>query len=435
MGRARQILVLQGLPGDFFARLGEVLAERGCGVLRVNFNAGDQWDWRTPGAINYRGSARAWPAYLARLIRDRGVTDIILFGDCRPLHRMARATAAGLGVVVHVFEEGYLRPDWVTLERGGVNGFSPLPSDPEWCLRAARDLPPIPDIPALPSSLPRRVRATVAYNAAAILLGWRFPRYHTHRPWPPLVEGAGWVLRLLARAAADRRSKATLARLRPGRYFVLPLQLDSDYQLRAHSDFDGMLPAVAEIVGSFAAHAGPDAQLVVKSHPLDNGLVDWRKQTDDYARALGVSDRVLYLEAADIALLVRDSRGIVTVNSTTGALDLEAGIPLITFGRAVYDMRGLTHQGPLAAFWTAPETPRADLYDAFRRVLADRCLLRGGFYADDIVDAEQGGLSLARAAADRILANASETPREHRSRAHHSRTAPHAAGPLLTAAE
>jgi capsular polysaccharide export protein len=428
----RQFLFLQGLPGDFFARLGQVLAERGCGVLRVNFNAGDEWDWRAPGAINYRGSARAWPTYLARLILGRGITDIILFGDCRPLHRMARATAAGLGVAVHVFEEGYLRPDWVTLERGGVNGFSPLPSDPDWCLQAASDLSPIPDTPSLPSSLPRRVRSTVAYNAAAILLGWRFPRYHTHRPWPPLVEGIGWLSRLAGRRAAHRRSQAALARLRPGNYFVLPLQLDSDYQLRAHSDFDGMLPALAEIVGSFAAHADPGAQLVVKAHPLDNGLVDWRKQTNDYAHALGVSDRVIYLEVADIALLVGPSRGVVTVNSTTGALALEAGVPLITFGRAVYDMPGLTHQGPLATFWTAPNAPNAELYDAFRRVLADRCLLRGGFYAEEAGDV---GMSLARAAADRILANASEAAREHRSRAHHSRTAPDAAHALMRAAE
>ncbi|WP_441294118.1 capsular polysaccharide export protein, LipB/KpsS family, partial [Bordetella pertussis] len=35
----------------------------------------------------------------------------------------AVALARASGVRVHVFEEGYFRPHWVTLERGGVNGF------------------------------------------------------------------------------------------------------------------------------------------------------------------------------------------------------------------------------------------------------------------------------------------------------------------------
>ncbi len=126
MTSSRRILFLQGLPGSFFFRLGKALSERGCRVYRINFNGGDLWDWPARGAANYRGSARGWPAYLATFLRQHRITDIVLFGDCRPLHRMARGTAAGLGVPVHVFEEGYLRPDWVTLERGGVNGFSPL---------------------------------------------------------------------------------------------------------------------------------------------------------------------------------------------------------------------------------------------------------------------------------------------------------------------
>jgi len=400
MSTPRQILFLQGLPGDFFSRLAGVLIDQGCVVHRVNFNGGDQWDWRHPGAVNYRGSLRAWPAFLARLIRDRGVTDVVLFGDCRPLHRTARATAAGLGVQVHVFEEGYLRPDWVTLERGGVNGFSPLPTDPEWCRAIARDLPPVEDGPALPSSLRRRWRDTVMHYAAFVLLGLGYPRFHTHRPWPPLIEALGWLRQFAGQGAAERRSRAALARLRPGDYFVFPLQLDSDSQLRAHSDFDGMQPALAQTLASFATDAPLHLQLVVKAHPLDNGLVDWRKQAVDYSRALGIGDRMIFLESGDISALVRGARGVVTVNSTTGTLALAAGVPVITLGRAVYHMRGLTHQGPLADFWSAPQAPRTDLYDAFRKVLADRCLLRGGFYADEV------SAPLTRTAAERILAAA-----------------------------
>ncbi len=175
-----------------------------------------------------------------------------------------------------------------------------------------------------------------------------------------------------------------------------PLQLDSDYQLRAHSDFDGMQPALAEIVASFAATAPQNRKLVIKAHPLDNGLTDWRARTLDYAKALGVAGRVIFLDAGDITALVQNACGVVTVNSTTGTLALQAGIPVLALGRSIYGLRGLTHQGDLNGFWSAPTPPDPELYDAFRRVVAVRCLLRGGFYTDE------RHAPLVAAAADRI---------------------------------
>jgi capsular polysaccharide export protein len=417
----RQVLFLQGLPGDFFANLAHLLAACGCGVHRVNFNGGDQWDWPRPGAVNYRGGAAGWPSFLARLLRERAITDVVLFGDCRPLHRIARATAAGLGVAVHVFEEGYLRPDWVTLEAGGVNGFSRLPDDPDWWRRLGETLPPTPNLPPLPSTLAERRRATIAYYGAYLLLAASFPRYRTHRPWPPIAEAWGWLTRYAGRRRAARRTQAEAMRVRRDEYFLLPLQLNSDYQLRAHSDFDGMQPALAEVIASFAAHAPAHAQLVVKAHPLDNGLIDWRRRTGEYAQALGVADRVVFLDVADIDGLVRQARGVVTVNSTTGTLALAAGVPVITLGRAVYDLPGLTDQGGLDRFWRAPMGPDERLYDAFRRVLRDRCLLYGGFYA-------QAQTPLLAAAADRIL-----TARNPPARLRARRPAPLAAAVALAA--
>jgi capsular polysaccharide export protein len=383
MTSSRRVLFLQGLPGSFFSRLGNALRERGCDVYRINFNGGDQWDWPAKGAANYRGPARGWPAFLATYLRKHRISDIVLFGDCRPLHRMARGTAAGLGVTVHVFEEGYLRPDWVTLERGGVNGFSPLSLDPGWYREASLALPPVEDVPPLPPSLKRRWRETIAYYLAFTLLGWSFPYYRTHRPHPPLVEAAGWLTRLSRYRKNLRRSETAISTLQPQSYFVFPLQLDSDYQLRAHSDFDGMQPALAEVVASFAAKAPAGKRLAIKAHPLDNGLTDWRTRTLEYAEALGIADRVVFVDAGDLVALVENACGIVTVNSTAGTFALAAGVPVIALGRAIYCLEGLTHQGDLNSFWSTPTPPDADLYDAFRRVLAARCLLRGGFYTDE----------------------------------------------------
>lgn len=385
----REVLFLQGPPGRFFRDLARRIEAEGHGVHRINFNGGDVLDWGG-GGTRYRGGFGEWPGFLARLLLDRGVTDVVLFGDCRPVHRTARGAAAGLGLTVHVFEEGYIRPNWVTLEQGGVNGFSTLPSDPQWYLEVAERLEVVPDGEPLPSAVGRRARASIAYYLATVLATAAFPAYRNHRPWHPAVEAIGWAGRLLRRPSAAPALDDTP-------YFLLPLQLDSDYQLRAHSDYEGMQPALAQVIASFARHAPAGSRLVVKEHPLDNGLRDWRRRTLDYARALSISDRVVFLDSGDIDQLVGGARGVVTVNSTTGTLALAAGVPVATLGRAIYNVAGLTHSGPLDTFWRTLPKPDLRLYQAFRRVLADRCLLWGGFY-------DLGGReNLIRAAAGRIL--------------------------------
>jgi capsular polysaccharide export protein len=398
----RSFLFLQGLAGPFFARLGHALRGAGHIVHRVNFNGGDKVYWSGGNAIDYRGGLSGWPERFERILDQANVTDVVLFGDCRPLHRVAIEIAKRRGVQVHVFEEGYVRPDFVTLEADGVNGHSALSRDPDHYLRVAATLPPLrKEVPGIPSSFGRRVKEDLIYNFASLLLSPLFPGYRTHRPWHILHEYAGWAVRLMRRGAERQRSAATLAHLHnDGRpYFVFPLQLDCDYQIRVHSQFEGMQPAIDQVIGSFVRNAPADALLVVKGHPLDNGLVDWEKRTHETAARLGAGDRVLFLESVDIDALVRGARGLVTVNSTTGTLSLRCGVPTIVLGDAVYDMPRITHQDGLDRFWTGPTPPQPEVFAAFRRVLIDRCLIQGGYFSDEGLD------MLVRGAAARLEAS------------------------------
>ena len=125
-------------------------------MYRVNFNGGDRAFWRLPGAVDFCGRPEKWPEFLDRLVIEKPVTDFILFGDCRPLHRAAIRIAEARLLRVHVVEEGYLRPDWITFEEGGVNGHSALPRDPGWYRERARSMPIWRDPPAVPGSFRRR---------------------------------------------------------------------------------------------------------------------------------------------------------------------------------------------------------------------------------------------------------------------------------------
>ena len=125
----RSFLFLQGPHGSFFRELGRELSSKGADVTRVNLCGGDVWDWPF-GALCYHGRTSDWSEWIARLMERREVTDLLVYGDWRPHHREAVHIARLCGIRVWAFDEGYIRPDWITMEEGGVNGNSHLPHTP-----------------------------------------------------------------------------------------------------------------------------------------------------------------------------------------------------------------------------------------------------------------------------------------------------------------
>ncbi|OWK32933.1 capsule biosynthesis protein [Sphingomonas mucosissima] len=386
VGERRRFLFLQGPHGSYFARLGGALSALGHHVFRINLCGGDRLDWPEP-AVDFRGTLQNWPVFFDDFIVDHDITDVVLFGDCRPHHSSAHGMAKIRGLRVHVLEEGYIRPDYVTLEEGGVNGHSRMPRDPTWFRAEASRLPPEPERDPVPSSFRRRAKETIRHLAATMLLAPAYPFYRTHRPNHPLVEAAGWGLWSATQTRERRLSQRTLDKIIPERedhpIFLAPLQLNSDYQLRVHSPFDDMRAALRFIVKSFARTAPAHSRLLVKRHPLDNGLVPWRKITRKLARRYGVEDRIFYISHGDIAKLLPIMTGAVMVNSTVGTLALNEGVPVAVLGHAVYDVAGVVHRGALDDFWPAPAAPDAALWAAVRRVFVNRSLVHGGFLSEE----------------------------------------------------
>lgn len=384
----RSVLMLQGLMGPLFRKLGQGLIAAGHEVHKINFNGGDRLFWRLPGGIDYRGSLEEWPGWLEQVIREKGFTDVTLFGDCRDYHKAAIRLCRARGLPVHVFEEGYIRPDWVTLELGGVNGHSSLPRDPVWYRETAAALPPLPPHAQVPSSFRRRAAEGLLYGAADLLTRRYYPHWTNHRPWHPLVEAMGWGRKLFRRKEREASARQLLDRLESSDapYFLFPLQLDSDAQIRLHSPFAGIADALRLVIDSFATHAPADTRLVVKEHPLDNGVRDWRQETADMAALFGVADRVDYLAWGDIVSVTQRARGVVTINSTSGTFALASGVPVVVLGHAIYGIADITCQRGLNAFWADPVAADAATFAAFRRVLVERCLIPGGFFSDEALD-------------------------------------------------
>ncbi|EIZ78493.1 putative capsule polysaccharide export protein [Novosphingobium sp. Rr 2-17] len=399
---ARRFLFLQGPPGPFFRELGAALQERGSSVFRINLSGGDERDWSDPDServLAYRGLMRDWPLFFDSFVQAKGITDVVLFGDCRPVHMRATRLARLRGIHIHVFEEGYIRPDWMTLERDGVNGHSSFERCPQAILDAAEQLPDIPDLPPITASFGRRARDSYWHYHSVVVGGltMRFPFYRSHRGGSIIAEGIGWMRRFALRRRRDRQATKVLEALAGQKYFLFPLQLSGDYQIRAHSPFLSMAMAVNYVLTSFAQYAPKDCVLLIKEHPLDVGIRDWRRTIRHRSRKLGLDGRVFHIDGGDLQALSEQSQGMVCVNSTSGTLALSAGIPVIVMGDAVYDVPGITHQGSLDKFWNRPELPDQSLYYAFRKVLHDRCLVRGGLAS------ESATRTLVENSVDRLL--------------------------------
>jgi capsular polysaccharide export protein len=374
------------------------LAERGASIRRINFSGGDRHDW-TGDCVNYRGLMSSWPLFLDRILLDWGTTDLVLFGDCRHVHKTAIRSAQLRGIHVHVFEEGYIRPDWMTLERDGVNGHSSTVRDPEAILAMAAPLPPVPNLPTITADFKRRARDSYWHYHHVFFGKLGFPFYRTHRQGSLFLDAFGWLLKFVRKAGRDAQAKQTLECIEGRDFFLFPLQLTGDYQIRAHSPFATMATAMKYVLESFARHAPPNASLLVKEHPLDSGYLNWRRAIMAKARKLGVEGRVLHIAGGDLDALAQASLGMVCVNSTSGTLALALGKPVAVLGDAVYDVPGVTHQGGLDKFWSQPEAPDARLYDAFRRMLHAQCLVRGGLASKSGVE------TLVENSAERLLAN------------------------------
>lgn len=379
----RRYLFLQGPIGPFIGQVGAALQRAGHTVYRINFNGGDGFAWPLPGAVDYLGDREGWTDFLAEKLVAWRITDIILFGDCRPLHRAAIVLARQAGVAVHVLEEGYLRPGWVTLEAGGVNGYSSMPHDPAWYLSEARTAPAVTPVTWNGDGFVMRAVYDIQYNLGVIARMFRFRKYKTHKPWHPSSEYRAGFWRFWRIPAMKRQAREIVESIVASGcpYYVFPLQLDADSQLRYHSPFGGMTAAIERVIDSFARHAPADAVLAVTEHPLDQGVIDLREIAEACAKSAGVASRVHFIHCGTPQPLIDGCRGLITVNSTMGLSALSEGRRVIALGRAIYALPGMTFQGGLDAFWNGHDSPDVHLVDAFRRVIAQRTQLRGGIFS------------------------------------------------------
>ncbi len=400
---SRSFLFLQGPHGPWFHLLGQRLRAAGAQVWRVGFNLGDRVFWPGPGYIAFQDPQDRWPEVCASLMTSHAVTDLVLYGDTRPIHAQAIALARARGITVHVFEEGYLRPYWVTYERGGANGNSRLMqlSVPEMQAALARVDLDLPEVPATWGDMRQHMFWGALYHGC-VAAGFR--AYRNFRPHRALTVGQEFRLYLkrfllMPLHRLERRLATRRIRLGGFPYHLAILQLEHDASFRDHSPFASMTEFLALVIEGFARGAPRHHHLVFKAHPLEDGRVPLLPEIRRLAALHGISDRVHFVRGGKLAQLLNDARSAVTVNSTAGQQALWRGLPLRTFGAAVYAKPEFVSSQPLDEFFAAPERPDTRAYREYRHYLLETSQLVGGFYS------ARGRRQLLRQIVDLMLAD------------------------------
>ncbi len=394
--------MLQGPHGPFFHRLGIMLRKSGAQVWRAGFNRGDRAFWPDSASyIPYRGRPEDWPATLAALIADKGITDLVLYGDTRPVHAQAVQIARAQGLTVHVFEEGYLRPYWVTYERGGSNGHSRLMDLTVDDMRRALEKADmdLPDAPARWGDMRQHMFWGALYHWFVLTGFWDYRNFRPHRALSVRQEFLLYCRRLVLLPFHALERRLATWRIRTGGFpfHLVLLQLEHDASFRDHSPFATMADFLALVIEGFARGAAPHHHLVFKAHPLEDGRVALKRTIFDLARQHGVAARVHFVRGGKLAALLNQARSAVTVNSTAGQQALYRGLPLRAFGRAVYSKPEFVSSQPAERFFAQAQRPDTRAYRDYRHYLLETSQVAGGFYSS------RGRRELLRQVVDMML--------------------------------
>jgi len=378
----QNILLLQGPVGLFFKKIGKQFLQKGANVYRIGLNAGDELFASHLHYTAYRGKPEAWYDFILHFLKEYKIDKIFIFGDCRYYQSLAVNASDALGIEVFVFEEGYLRPHYITLERHGVNDYSHISRHPKFYKEIT-----LKNIPQAKYSTPNPIcnwSIVIAYYFIAKVFSFRYPHYRHHRNFSAIQEFFFGIRSLMRKVLYTRRDNKFLPKIKnelSNQYFFVPLQTHNDFQILQHSGYGSIEKFIIEVLESFALYAKKRIYLMFKHHPIDRGRKNYKNFILDQAYILGIEKRVIIVHDLHLPTCLEHAKGTITINSTVGLSSVLKDTPTITLGRAIYNIEGLTNKNiSLDDFWANPQAPDKELAQKFKYYLIHSTQLNGNFF-------------------------------------------------------
>ncbi|MDQ8954040.1 capsular biosynthesis protein [Acinetobacter rudis] len=374
---SRRVLLLQGPMGEFFRLFADWLKGHQVDVLKINFNGGDRFFYpQQQNVFDYTGAVDEFAVWLKAFIEQQQIEAIVCFGDCRKYHLIAKQVTENTAVQFFAFEEGYIRPDYITFEKGGVNSFSSF---------SQQQYPETEKQACIPvhNQYRKMVRSAILYYLFGVLCRAHYPLYQHHRGLSTREELAYSLVSMWRRqinAIFEPRRFQQFIQQYDKQYYVFALQVHNDSQIRVHSELGSMEKYIEQVVESFSQFSAPHHHLIFKHHPMDRGYRHYGALLRKLAKRFDVTGRIHYFCDIHLPTLLKHSLGMVTVNSTTVIQALYHQIPVKVLGNALYNLPGLTNQNSLEQFWKQPGVVDHEYFLQFRHNLIAYSQLNGSFY-------------------------------------------------------
>ena len=387
MNIPKHVLLLQGPVGPFFERLHSQLLKNQINCTRILFNAGDElFCHNKQSVLTFEGNLEEWGIWLEKYIKNNQPSVVILFGSDRPIHSIARDLCKEHEILVLCLEEGYFRPGFVSLEVGGNNANSPLAGLIPNIDQEMKDVNLQSSFSKhhLKNSFRNRCWYGFLYYAWSELFSTDEQRKLFHKHLNILNQAFFWSKNFILWKFKRNYDQRLFQKLSNSDYHLVVLQLDTDMQSRFQSNGWKKTDLIHETIESFANSGFTECYLVFKVHPLERGHYNHKKIIQKIAENFGVEDKVRIVQTGSIGQWIKHSKGIITINSTSGLSAIYHGVPILLLGNAIYDHHQLVYRlgnkNDLDEFWSAQVKANQDVRIRYLSWLKETACSEGDFY-------------------------------------------------------
>jgi len=376
-------LFLVGPIGTFFARFSKYLEKNNIKTYKISFPL-YEYGFDKRNLIKYSKDIKFFKKFLREIILEKEIKHIFMYGNVLIPHRKAldlieELKKEGKNVNSHIFELGYLRPNFVTLENKGINYSSDFIKDKEFYLnQVAYKTFPIPRKHA--RFRIRKIWKTITFINHSFRNYKMVESDHKLQPKPIYIwfQVKGFFLKYFFRLTEYKLKKKCFLKKN---FFLVILQVSTDSQLTKGSDFKDNEEFIYKVIKDFAKANRNDINLIFKHHPRDRGYTNYFKLIKKISKEFGVYNNVFYIHDYFLSKLFQNSncKGTVLINSTVGYQSLYHSIPLKALGISPYNMEGLSDQKDLVSFFNNPSVVDKKLFSKFYKYILENSQINGNF--------------------------------------------------------
>ncbi|MEK4566286.1 hypothetical protein MKX54_16580 [Alkalihalobacillus sp. FSL R5-0424] len=283
--------------------------------------------------------------YIDKFIEENKVEVVCLYNGYHWIDQVTKIIAEKRGLQTVYFEDGLFRPYTITCDPKGINEMSSIPRSVSFYDSINVDEERLNNYLFKPESTHINEKNEsllfVAFVKLLSMIGSMIrihPNYYVHITF---WQGIKYVFK----KKKYSRLKEDDLRL-PEEFIFLPFQVSRDTQILYHSphikDMRDLLDYTYNAIKEINYKEGKNLRIVVKEHPEDMSRVNY----DDLKKRYRNVKEVIFVEKYNTETLIKESKAVVTINSTVGVEALARKKRVVTLGDAFYNIKGVVHHSP-----------------------------------------------------------------------------------------